>query len=494
MVECRDRHGAWIAALCVLALSLAGCSKDAGEGPSAAAEPAAEPAAGPGAGGEAPAKLVDPGVKPAEPAVAAAKPTTPPRAKPAAAAAGDAAKAPTDVAAARGARPRQDGAPPVQPTVPDDEKIAVFYTSGIIGELDDCGCRRNPMGGLARRVAYIEEHRKDYKDAIVLDAGGLLSQSPRGQVERPGEVEARAEVFFAAMKANGLAAFNVGVHDLALKPDALNKLSERHGVPLVSSNLIDATSGKPVFPTHHLVEAGGVKIGILGLVAASSAYNTVIEQAGLKARDPLVAARETAAKLREQGAELIIALSQLQKDELAAFEQGAATGVHVVLGSLGMEYTAQLQRFGKTWHGDIPAKGKYLGRLLVQPRKDRTTWEPADQVRALYTLKATTEAFIQRVEGQVATQQRTVDAYKPDEPKRRNAEAVLKSLQRQLTQQKARLASLQLDIDAGPKGNEEASHLWYSLEGLPTKLGEHQGVLAKVNKLRERFPKVGGHH
>jgi hypothetical protein len=166
----------------------------------------------------------------------------------------------------------------------------------------------------------------------------------------------------------------------------------------------------------------------------------------------------------------------------------------VVLGSLGMEYTAQLQRFGKTWHGDIPAKGKYLGRLLVQPRKDRTTWEPADQVRALYTLKATTEAFIQRVEGQVATQQRTVDAYKPDEPKRRNAEAVLKSLQRQLTQQKARLASLQLDIDAGPKGNEEASHLWYSLEGLPTKLGEHQGVLAKVNKLRERFPKVGGHH
>ena len=70
--------------------------------------------------------------------------------------------------------------------------------------------------------------------------------SPQAPTERPGEAEARADVFLAAMHRMGYVGLNVGIQDLALGLAPLRKLAKSHKIPLLSANLVDK-AGQPAF-------------------------------------------------------------------------------------------------------------------------------------------------------------------------------------------------------------------------------------------------------
>ena len=52
-----------------------------------------------------------------------------------------------------------------------DNKITMLLTSNVRGQLDPCGWKATPLGGLPRRFTYIDQIRQSGADPILLDAG-----------------------------------------------------------------------------------------------------------------------------------------------------------------------------------------------------------------------------------------------------------------------------------------------------------------------------------
>jgi 5'-nucleotidase len=53
----------------------------------------------------------------------------------------------------------------------------VLFTSSLNGKLEGCTCEKNPASGLAKRAYIINQYRKKYPAAILLDAGDNLADS-----------------------------------------------------------------------------------------------------------------------------------------------------------------------------------------------------------------------------------------------------------------------------------------------------------------------------
>ncbi|MBK7995659.1 MAG: hypothetical protein IPK14_20455 [Blastocatellia bacterium] len=62
--------------------------------------------------------------------------------------------------------------------VDDGASLAFIYGADMQGSLDNCGCKANPVGGLVRRVKYVNSFKEKYKDIPVLhvDVGHLFNE------------------------------------------------------------------------------------------------------------------------------------------------------------------------------------------------------------------------------------------------------------------------------------------------------------------------------
>ena len=55
-----------------------------------------------------------------------------------------------------------------------ESKIKMVLTGSVHGQLDPCGWRKNPLGGLSRKLVVLEEMRKNGDDPLILDAGDMF--------------------------------------------------------------------------------------------------------------------------------------------------------------------------------------------------------------------------------------------------------------------------------------------------------------------------------
>ena len=224
------------------------------------------------------------------------------------------------------------------------------------------------LGGLARRVAYAEKVRREKQSVLVVDSGDLFFAPHSGaSAERK---LAKARLIGRAYMGMGAAAVNVGDMDLLHGVDFLrSEYSQR--LPLISANLLDPSTKKPIFPPYLIREAAGVRIAFFGLLTPDSAPDVgiVIKNANegkILIQDPVEAARETVQKLKGQ-ADLIILLSDLglYKDQMVA---KAVPDIHFILGGHEGRFLKRSQQTGKTQIFQSSVKGMYVGqlRLLIE--------------------------------------------------------------------------------------------------------------------------------
>jgi 2',3'-cyclic-nucleotide 2'-phosphodiesterase (5'-nucleotidase family) len=80
---------------------------------------------------------------------------------------------------------------------------------------------------------------------------------------------------------------------------------------VVSANLLDKASGRPVFPATRVVARDGVKVGFFSLISPRADLGPGKDS--LRVEDPTVAAQRAVQDLRKQGADVVVALSNLGK-------------------------------------------------------------------------------------------------------------------------------------------------------------------------------------
>ncbi|MCX5909618.1 MAG: hypothetical protein NTY64_21210, partial [Deltaproteobacteria bacterium] len=183
------------------------------------------------------------------------------------------------------------------------------------------------LGGLARRVGYVETVKKDGRPVLVVDSGDLLFD---GRVKEDSKKDfAKADFISRAYRHMGAAAVNVGDMDLICGLDFLRKAAAQ-GMPFISANLLDRSSQSPVFPASVIREVAGVRVAFFGLLSTLPFAGAAGLGDRVLVKDPPEAARETLQKLQGK-ADLFILLSDLglQRDRDLAM---AVPGIDFIWG------------------------------------------------------------------------------------------------------------------------------------------------------------------
>ena len=138
-----------------------------------------------------------------------------------------------------------------------DKDINVVFTCDTQGRLEPCGCFTGQYGGLAR----IANKSSEFSNANTLrfDVGDAL----------PGHEDFNL-IYYSyvqqAFKMMNFDAMNIGEQEAKLNIDQLRSIDQNAGPPLISANLLDAASGKAIFPTSLIIKRQNLRIAVIGIL------------------------------------------------------------------------------------------------------------------------------------------------------------------------------------------------------------------------------------
>lgn len=241
---------------------------------------------------------------------------------------------------------------------PESHAATIIHSNDVLGEIEPCGCRTNPMGGYARKANFLKG-LKD-RETLQLDSGDLLfaSNSVPEFLKQQNLVQARWAVKILGQLHHD--AVTPGEKDFALGVAAFKKLIKDSPVRFLAANLLDA-SGKPLLsPSAVFVRkrADGtpVRIAVLGLVGKEIPWPT-----GLKASDPIAAAKDAVPALRIK-ADYVVALTHegLDADKKLAAE---VPGIDIIIGGHTQSFLQTPLKVGSTTLYQSSFRNQYIGAI-----------------------------------------------------------------------------------------------------------------------------------
>lgn len=236
----------------------------------------------------------------------------------------------------------------------------IFFTTGLSGTVEPCGCTSEPLGGLGRLAAVVGPPSSA---RALLDAGQLLlPDEPIEAMTRPQHLE-KAALLARVYRKLGVAGVNLSPPDLAEGAELLVELQKEGAVPFVSANLRPRVGGGPMVARSFLRKVGGIRIGVTGVAVPEDAARVSDGVVALEI-GPALAAEVGA--LRDDGAELVVVLAHLPAAEAEALAE--IEGIDVVLRAPGsaIEHTpAEAYRSGGALIAEAGRQGQYVGKLTL---------------------------------------------------------------------------------------------------------------------------------
>ena len=242
--------------------------------------------------------------------------------------------------------------------VPTSEQLTLLVTSNVRGQLDPCGWKANPLGGLPRRLTYINQLKDSGVDPILLDAGDALFEFNFLVDGKEASSKLRAKTVFESTAKMGNYLYNVGQNDFAAGVDFIRELENSANNNFISSNLVNVGTEDLAFKDHTIVERNGVKLGIFGIIT-----NLPASIKELEVKDPLTVINSKVKELRPQ-VDVLIMLINANKIELDKLV-GETQNVDYVFSSkeTGRTRPERKQADGSPMLYGTGIQGKYLGRI-----------------------------------------------------------------------------------------------------------------------------------
>ena len=180
--------------------------------------------------------------------------------------------------------------------------------------------------GLARTAAHISDIRAEATNSMLVDNGDFLQGNPMGDymAYEKGMKEGDLHPVIAAMNTVGFEASTLGNHEFNYGLDFLMKSLAGANFPVVSANVVteagatataDKTLVKPyVILDKTVVDGDGaehsVKVGLIGFVPPQiMTWDRRHLEGNVTARDIVETAKAWVPQMKEEGAQIIIALS-----------------------------------------------------------------------------------------------------------------------------------------------------------------------------------------
>lgn len=170
----------------------------------------------------------------------------------------------------------------------------------------------------------------------------------------------RARLIVECHRDMDIDAANVADQDLAIGLEFIEKL-EAEGFPYVSANLRDPEGNPTSIPAYRIVDVGGLKVGIFGLLTEKMRYKTSQRpEPGFTVIEPFAAAKETVDKLKQENVDIIVALANLgfETNKLLAAE---VEGINFIISGHDARLLKVPERVGETLIFQALNRGMYLG-------------------------------------------------------------------------------------------------------------------------------------
>ena len=245
---------------------------------------------------------------------------------------------------------------PRETTADGSRELRLIVSGDTQGWIVPCGCTSNQSGGMLRRGTFVSEQPEE-ADVVYLDAGGAPGGAARYDL-------LKFEAILRGETALGLVAHNIGGAEIDLGVDALRDLAFRENVPFVSTNVTDS-GGKPVAEPFRIVDAGGRRLLIAGVLSPEYATRGVRID---NPRDSLLALLERL----ESGFDEFIVLAYLPESELRALASELPEADVIIGGPTGQSIPPV--QVGPTLLASATNKGKFLAEL-VAPSESESGWQ-----------------------------------------------------------------------------------------------------------------------
>ena len=158
------------------------------------------------------------------------------------------------------------------------QNISIVSTTNVYSEFYDCGCPKNPLGGLARKTFFLKNMMPG-RDSFLIDAGNALFDSNQINPDNLSIENKRfkARNFVKTLEFLGQDVVNIGSNDFKGGVDFLVNITKDSSVNFISANLYDKSSNKLLFKPYHILEKDGAKIAFIGL-SQSARSNSIINK------------------------------------------------------------------------------------------------------------------------------------------------------------------------------------------------------------------------
>src|SRR5215217_7460212 len=247
----------------------------------------------------------------------------------------------------------------------------------------------NDTLGLARTAAIIEAIRAEAGNSILVDNGDVIQGNPMGDyIAYEKGLDGNVHPIIAAMNTLGYEAATLGNHEFNYGLDYLDKALEGAEFPFVSANLVkgelaaDPLSDETYIQPYLIVEkeltdgAGAtktIKVGIIGFLPPQIMTWDAAHLTGkVNTRDIVETAEAYVPKMKEEGADIIIALchsgiaaDQTTGGENMALQLAAVEGIDALL--LGHQHLVFPGPNYEGIEGVDAATGTLAGKPAVMP-------------------------------------------------------------------------------------------------------------------------------
>ena len=136
-------------------------------------------------------------------------------------------------------------------------RLTLFFTGDTRGRLVPCGCFTGQYGGLTRLKTALD--RGANTNTIKVDVGDAIAGPEDFNV-------IQYRYILQAYQGMGYDALNLGQREAQLSAPQLRELKASATVPLLSANLLDQQTGRPIFDGSRIITRGGFKIALIGVL------------------------------------------------------------------------------------------------------------------------------------------------------------------------------------------------------------------------------------
>ena len=204
------------------------------------------------------------------------------------------------------------------------QNISIVSTTNVYSEFYDCGCPKNPLGGLARKTFFLKNMMPG-RDSFLIDAGNALFDSNQINPDNLSIENKRfkARNFVKTLEFLGQDVVNIGSNDFKGGVDFLIDITKDSSVNFVSANLYDKSSKKLLFKPYHIMEKDGAKIAFIGL-SQSARSNSIINKNFIEEGNKYISELKSSV-------DIIVMLVNVLDENLIDFSQSCSNADYIFL-------------------------------------------------------------------------------------------------------------------------------------------------------------------